>query len=423
MNEKNPLPVKVVRKTLDNGMQVILLHKPGFVRSLFMIGIPAGGGNLAEIKQGKQVQHPSGCAHYLEHQMFRLNGEDVTSVLSEHRTQCNAWTSLDSTCYFVWTSASPREPLEILIDFVQTLDITPETVEKERSIILAEQQDERQDPDRQGVLEIYRSLYHHYPARNEIVGETEDIRSMTEQDLRSFYDAWYDPSRLILTGITGEDPHKVMHWIEQKQKEYPARSRDKLTPVTTAEPDTVHRKHFQKQMDVQIPLVFLGIKLKTEPDPQKAIVKTAALNYWMSSLLSPMNQDFQTWLDSQLFSDLSWEAEITPDHAAIVIEGQAQDPQAFLDEMRRVLKSRMPVSPQTFESLQISSKASYLRTLEDYDSLSEEVTCAALKGQDFFENSRAVQDLTLKQVNDFVMQLDLQEDCDVMILPQDKNES
>lgn len=40
-------------KVLDNGATVILIHKADYVKSLFMVGIPAGGFNVKEKLKAK----------------------------------------------------------------------------------------------------------------------------------------------------------------------------------------------------------------------------------------------------------------------------------------------------------------------------------------------------------------------------------
>ena len=80
-------------KTLSNGMHVILVHKPDYNRSLFMLSTQAGGFDLKQRVAGNVKVHPSGCAHFLEHQMFRLNGQDVTDEFAAMGAQTNAFTS------------------------------------------------------------------------------------------------------------------------------------------------------------------------------------------------------------------------------------------------------------------------------------------------------------------------------------------
>ena len=50
----------------------------------------------------------------------------------------NAFTSYGETAYYFSTSEDVREPLNLLLDFVQDLDISDASVEKEKGIIVSE---------------------------------------------------------------------------------------------------------------------------------------------------------------------------------------------------------------------------------------------------------------------------------------------
>ena len=68
----------IKKETLSNGLQVILVHKPDYQKSLFLLGAKVGGFDIDQRVDGQVIRHKSGIAHYLEHQMFYLDGEDVS---------------------------------------------------------------------------------------------------------------------------------------------------------------------------------------------------------------------------------------------------------------------------------------------------------------------------------------------------------
>ena len=74
--------LNIKKETLSNGLQVILVHKPDYHKSLFLLGAKVGGFDIEHNVDGSLVHYKSGLAHYLEHQMFYLDGEDVSEMLS-----------------------------------------------------------------------------------------------------------------------------------------------------------------------------------------------------------------------------------------------------------------------------------------------------------------------------------------------------
>lgn len=403
------LPLKREMRVLDNGMQVILIQKKGFVKSLFMIGIPAGGNNITDQMEDQIVRHPRGCAHYLEHQMFRLNGEDVTYALARAQAKTNAATGYDETSYFVWTNAEPYKPLELLIDFVQNLEITDETVEKERGIILSEYSQYDQEPESRLLSETFKNLYHNHPMREEILGTPEDIASISVEDLTRFYQTWYDPAQLVLVGITGRELGPLFDFIEQKEKQYSTRFKSPAKRVLPDEPVEVFRDSKTIKMDIDLPYTCIGIKLNViEDDAWHYVRDDYMLNLWLNSRFESMNPDFQGWIDSHLIGGLCGaEADLSKDHGYIIVYAQTGDPDRFIEIVKEELQRKTPVPKEVFESLLIREKASSIRMCERFEALASQSVEGYFKGYDPLEDLNVLESIRLNDVNEFLDGLDL----------------
>ena len=70
-------------ETLDNGLRVVIWHKPGYARSLFMMATPLGAMDICQVDEhGTQCVYPAGIAHFLEHKMFEKKDRDVMDDFS-----------------------------------------------------------------------------------------------------------------------------------------------------------------------------------------------------------------------------------------------------------------------------------------------------------------------------------------------------
>lgn len=414
------LPIKREIRTLDNGLKVILIQKKNFSKSFFMIGTPAGSLNQIDWVNGNTIHHRSGCAHFLEHQMFRLNGEDVTYPLAKAQARCNAMTTYSMTSYFVSTQADPFEPLRLLIEFVQTLEITPETVEKEKGIILSEYYQYEQDPDSRFQMETFRSLYQTLPLKEDVLGTTQDIQDMSVQDLEEFYSTWYDPSQLVLIGVTGHDLDPLFSFIEDLEKKYPSRKEHKAKRYLAFEPQEVARKHFETKMDVQLGYAGLGIKLPALGDcsGEEIVKKDYMLNLWINAFFGPLSQDWQTWLDTRLLAGGNVaEGDLDTDHGYIMIYALTDRPQEYLETMKEILKKKPLLSQEKFESLLIQEKAGSIRTFDSFDSLAFVSLEGAFGDFDFFEDLNLLNSITLDEVNEYIASLDFSNICETIISP------
>jgi predicted Zn-dependent peptidase len=409
-------------RVLSNGMRVVLIHKPDYVKSLFMIGVPAGGSTVEIESENGNVVYPKGCAHFLEHQMFRFQGEDVTRLLSENRAQTNAFTTYDETCYYVQTYGDWKSPLSILIDFVQTLDIDNESVDREKGIILSEYQQYELLPEMRILKEIYKSLYHVNPVRDDILGTVESISDMTPEHLRAFYNMAYNPRGLVLVGVTGAPLEEIFEFIEEKEKSYPAK--DEPDPVVhyLEEPETVARESVQVEMDVDLSYGALAVKLKPVPDIKQAIRQDYMLNLWLLSQFSTVNPRFEDWLARQVVTGpLAAEADLDAHHGYIMIAAQSENPELFLKEVKEVLEKKEPVEPEVFESLLIRYKAGSLRLYDQFENLASETIRGLFAGYRPQDDLQILDGITNQDVTDFIQSLDFSNISTVTLIPSNED--
>lgn len=419
------LPLTRMETTLSNGMKVILVRKPGFAQSMFMMGIPAGSANRVDQMEDSQFTHPSGCAHYLEHQMFRLNGEDVTYPLARASARTNAYTSYEQTCYFVWTNSDPTECLKLLIQFVQNLEISDETVNKEKGIILSEYAQYHQDPYSRLMRETFASLYHTHYFREEILGSPQDIQAMRAEDLKRFYDVWYDPGQLTLVGVTGRELEPILNLIKKEEENYPRKYPVPATRIDPVEPETVCRKTVTIPMDVEMTYCALGIKLDPcKGDERQAIREDYMLNIWLASQFSPTNPAYQDWINERLISasgNLA-EGDIDVDHSCILVVSESERPDAFFAAMKKILAKKEPISAEDFETQIIKNKASAIRLADQYDNLCTQLIEGSFKGFDPLEDQKVLESLSLEEVNDFIASLDFDRQVEVRVVPLETDE-
>lgn len=89
------------QETLDNGLKVIIWHKPDYSNSMFCFATPFGALNL-KLKTGEQeYSFHSGVAHFLEHKMFESeNHQDVMDDFTAMGCNVNAFTGYNETVYY-----------------------------------------------------------------------------------------------------------------------------------------------------------------------------------------------------------------------------------------------------------------------------------------------------------------------------------
>lgn len=409
----------LTKETLPNGLQVLLVHKPDYQRSLFLLGAKVGGFDIDQNVDGTLVHHKSGLAHYLEHQMFYLDGEDVSELFAGLQCSTNAYTSYTETAFYFSTTADVKQPLKLLFDFVENLDVTNKTIEKEKGIILSEYDMYQQSSEQRLFKETLISLYKNHPMKVDVLGSKEDIQNMRMEDLKYFYELNYDPSKLCLVGITGKDTNEIMEWIKDCQKDVESKCDKEISRVFKEEPMEVNRKEFVDTMDISQPFVCVGFKMKPCSNVMESIEKDFAVNMWLDSLMGPLNPKFQEWLDQRIFTQfVGAEADFTTDHSYVLFYAQTTNPDAFIELVKEQVKKKT-ISNEDYQSLRAQAIANNLRGLNHFDGLANDLLRSHFENFDYMDSLNRIQKMSLDKVLSNLDDLDFSNVCVTKILPND----
>ena len=198
------------RSTLENGLRVSVITKPGYTRCFAMFATDYGGADRRFRLGGEYIDTPAGVAHFLEHKMFDMpEGDNAMTLLASNGAQPNAFTSSGMTAYYFESTEGFYENLETLLRFVSTPYFTPESVQKERGIIGQEIRMCEDNPDYVVYDELMRCLYAHNPIRDSVAGTVESIAAITPETLYSCHKIFYNPSNMCLCVAGDVDPRRV----------------------------------------------------------------------------------------------------------------------------------------------------------------------------------------------------------------------
>ncbi|WP_297238867.1 pitrilysin family protein [uncultured Faecalicoccus sp.] len=408
----------VYTKTLKNGMSVNVIHKPNFKQSFFLLGTSAGGMDIEQTIGQKRIVHPSGCAHFLEHQMFRLHGKDVTDDFAKYSCNVNAFTSVTETAYYFSTSSGIEKPLKLLCDFVQNLDIDEQTVEKEKGIILSEYDMYRQSPESRLMKMVWDALYHTHPIHIDVLGSREDIQNMTVEELTRFYQMNYDPKKLTLVAVSAEDPDTIFDLIESIEQEYPSKMKELPERVIKKEPRSVVSTCVKDRMDISIPYVGYAFKLEPVNDPKVCLLKEYYLQMYLDAFFTSLDDEYQSWIDQRILNSVvGAECEFSPDHAYLLFYAQTSKVEPFFEIVEKTVhkmqNQRIPEA--VFTSLTHRLYASMIRTYDLFESLAVENFQAKVQGIDYFSMIDTIRKLDQEQAHTCVLSLDLSHSSKIII--------
>ena len=315
------LPVRQI--TLDNGMRLVILKRPGPPTISFTVQFNVGGVN--------ERLGTTGIAHLLEHMLFkgttsvgsrnleaelelypwmdsthdslveaRARGDSVRTLeLSERIAQLedsaavfiesnefdhiltragarglNATTTNESTVYFVDLPAN-RAELWFALEADRMLNPVFREFYSERDVV-AEERRMRVEMSPVGALTEAHlaSAFSVHPYGVPVVGYMADLQVMSRQDVERYYRLYYGPNNAIV-GIVGDlDPDQIEAWAREYFSPIP--KAESPPTVTAVEPPQEEERRTELEFDAQ-PQLQIGwhVPAGTDPDaPSLAILSS-----------------------------------------------------------------------------------------------------------------------------------------------------
>ena len=402
----------------DNGLRIFLVHKPDFSRSFFLCGVKCGGMDRVKFFNKEKTFYPSGCAHFLEHVLFHYQGGDVSDQFAQLSCQVNAFTSPYETAYYFSTTEDPKRPLELLLRFVQSLELNDDIVEKEKGIILSEWEMVHQNPDSSFLISVWNALYDKHPMKDDVIGKKEDILSMDKEVLESFYRNHYDPKNMILIGVSSQEPQKLIDRIKKVEHSFPSYTGQQLKPLLFKEGLEVAEPFYVKTMDINNPYVGVAIKLKPEEDPRTRFLLETQIQLTLDAFFSTFSTEFQTWIDQRILNlDYGAECDVMPDHAHLLLYAQTTLSEQFYKIIDHVLwqMQNQKISNEIFTALKNRLYAQQIRVFDRFEGLAIELFQSEIQGISLMDQLDLIASLDADSTFRAVSSLDLSHQSRILV--------
>jgi zinc protease len=217
---------------LENGLRVLLF--PDSSQSKVTV-------NLTVLVGSRQEGYgETGMAHLLEHMVFKGTPRHpkVPKALQDHGAQFNGSTSDDRVNYFE-TLAATDENLEFAIDLeadrLVNSNIKREDLDSEMTVVRNEFERGENSPGRVLSERISAAAYDWHNYGKSTIGNRSDIERVPIDNLKAFYQKYYQPDNVILIVAGKFDEAKALTWVQKYFGPIPRPTR-KLNTTWTEEP-------------------------------------------------------------------------------------------------------------------------------------------------------------------------------------------
>ena len=263
---------QVFETFLPNGLKVILLenHKAPLVT--FQIWYRVGSRNE---ECGK-----TGLSHVLEHMMFKgtekVSAEEFLRAVQENGGNFNAFTSYDYTGYFEnFSSDRIQVAIDLESDRMQNLILRQEDFRTERMVVVEERRLRTEDNPQAFLLEqMMATAFQIHPYHWPIIGWMEDLSRLTLEDLKSYYQTYYNPVNAFLVVVGDFKKEELLPKIEGAFGSYARGTVPDQEKVK--DPPQIGERRIAVKKEAQLPFLVMGYHVPNLRDPDSYVLEVIA---------------------------------------------------------------------------------------------------------------------------------------------------
>jgi len=389
-------------KTLDNGMQIVVIpmdNDSGVITT--DIYYKVGSRN--------EVMGKSGMAHMLEHLSFKstdkLKEGEFDTIVKSRGGVNNAATGFDKTHYYIKTASKNLGlSLDLFSELMHNLKLTDEEFQKERDVV-AEERRLRTDNNPMGYLyfRVFNTHFTYHPYHWLPIGFMEDILSWKIEDIRDFYQRYYQPSNAILVVAGDITPEEV--FTESEKYFGNIKNKREIPKVIAVEPkvDGAKRAVLHKESNQVDTLAITYAIPNYEHDDQ---VVLSAISHILSNGKSSR---FEKTLvnEKQLANQVyGYNMELADPGVFLIMAMCSRD--ASLDTLEKEILIELEkikngdVTQAELDKVKINTKAEFIYSLESSSSVAGLYGDYLVKGniQPLLEYEEKLDKITLKDISD-----------------------
>lgn len=259
--------------TLDNGLRVAYMRYDGAPVVAVEVWYHVGSKDEPRDRRGS--------AHMFEHMMFkgseRVPPEEYARYIARVGGDANAHTSEDATAY---VQVVPAEQLDFVLQLeaerMRGLLFREDMIATEREVVKEEIRRQENDPIAKGLLRFLQIAYVKHPYAWTAGGTIADLDRTTPEDLRRFYDTYYQPGNALLVVVGAVPLAEVRAAVEARFGAIPAGPAIPRPADQSPEPEpTAPRREVVEPG--QVGIVFMGWKIPEARHPDVYALQVLAL--------------------------------------------------------------------------------------------------------------------------------------------------
>ncbi|WP_168211010.1 M16 family metallopeptidase [Persicimonas caeni] len=267
-------------KTLDNGLEVIVLPDP----SLPIVTIEMA------VKNGAFTEPPkyNGLSHLYEHMFFKGNAvipnqEAYLERMRELGIVFNGTTSTERVNYFF---TLPKDNFEEGMEFMYNAITSPkfdeEEFEKEKKVVIGEVDRNESNPYYWFGQAIEEKLWYAHPSRKDPLGDRKSVLGATVDQMNTMQERYYVPNNSALLIAGDVEPEKAFEIAKEMYGEW-EKGPDPFEKWPVPEhPELKEKSYLTVERDVKVPYVQFSWHGPSVTEDPKATYAADVLSFILS---------------------------------------------------------------------------------------------------------------------------------------------
>lgn len=401
----------VYYEKMANGLEVFLYTKDDVYTNYVTFTTKYGSvyNDFIPIGEDKIKSFPKGIAHFLEHKVF-TEKEDPQPMefFAKSGSICNAFTTFRNTTYLFYATKDLKENINYLLNYVQNIYLTDESVEKEKGIISEEIHMYEDRPTEVLFEKVRLNTLNSNPYRNSIIGTVKDIESITKDDLETCYHTFYHPSNMFMVVTGSFDPEEIMNLIRENQNNKEFKDMNKIVVKDFKEDNKVVKEKEIITMNTNIPKVAYTIKI-----PLKNIKLTRRqLHLYMYILFTTLFDETSTF-DEELkkegiINNTTYVSLLNTDtHLLITLINETDKYNEFLDKLKDKLDD-IEISEKDFNRKKKVLISNEIFAYENVENINDIIMDSIIYNNELEDDPIGlISNLSIKELLDLIKKMDM----------------
>lgn len=395
---------------LDNGLEIYMIPKKNVtdIYATFTTKFGSINTEFVPIGEDKMTKFNEGIAHFLEHKMFETeDGIDPFEFYSKNGASCNAYTSYDKTTYLFLGPGHLKENINYLLDYVQSIYLTEENVEKEKGIIEQEINMYKDDPMWMVYEGILANTFKNNHLKNPVAGEVDDIMAITVDELTKCYNTFYHPSNMFLTVTGNFNPEELVEIVKENQNKKHFSKSSEVIVQEVQECDEVVKEYFEKNASIVEEKLACGFKIPIKNIPFKdKYMNDRFISFLINILFGATSKFVQDSREKNILTDYGLEIFTTSSHYLACIFVDTPNSKEIIENINRVVNN-IDISESEFERRKKVYISNAVSSYDDITSVNEIIISNVIDYNKFIDDQISrIRNYTYEDFKKFVSSID-----------------